>query len=209
MGTLAVMNEPARGYESSGDRLSDQLEALLHEDHVTVGSLTDMLDERSFAVVLMVLMLPSALPIPTGGVTHVLEVFAGLIALQMVVGREELWIPRRLSEHELGETFTGKAAPKMLRFIRWFERHARPRLAGLLDRRLAESILGVVLLLFVVGAFVAPPFSGLDTLPSLGVVVVCLGIVFSDGLIVAGGVMIGLVGLVLDVALGAALWSFL
>ena len=195
--------------ESPEDRLSDQLEALLGEDHVTIGSLTDVLDERSFAVVLMVLMLPSALPIPTGGVTHVLEVFAALVALQMVVGRHELWLPRRLARKELGATFTDKAAPKLLRFIRWFERHARPRLAGLLDRRLVVSVLGAVLLVFVIGAFVAPPFSGLDTLPSLGVVVVCLGIVFADGLIVAGGLVIGVVGLVLDVLLAAALWSFL
>jgi hypothetical protein len=205
------VNEPARGagHESSDDRLSDQLEALLEQDHVTIGSLTDVLDERSFAVVLMVLMLPSALPIPTGGVTHVLEVFAGLIALQMIVGRHELWIPRRLARKELGATFTGKAAPKLLRFIRWFERHARPRLARLLDRRPVVSVLGVALLVFVIGAFVAPPFSGLDTLPSLGVVVVCLGVVFADGLIVAAGLVIGVVGLVLDVLLAATLWSFL
>lgn len=205
------MNEPARGagHESSDDRLSDQLAALLEQDHVTIGSLTDVLDERSFAVVLMVLMLPSALPIPTGGVTHVLEVFAGLIALQMIVGRHELWIPRRLARKELGATFTGKAAPKLLRFIRWFERHARPRLARLLDRRPVVSVLGVALLVFVIGAFVAPPFSGLDTLPSLGVVVVCLGVVFADGLIVAAGLVIGVVGLVLDVLLAATLWSFL
>ena len=205
------MNEPARGagHESSDDRLSDQLAALLEQDHVTIGSLTDVLDERSFAVVLMVLMLPSALPIPTGGVTHVLEVFAGLIALQMIVGRHELWIPRRLARKELGATFTGKAAPKLLRFIRWFERHARPRLARLLDRRPVVSVLGVALLVFVIGAFVAPPFSGLDTLPSLGVVVVCLGVVFADGLIVAAGLVIGVVGLALDVLLAATLWSFL
>jgi hypothetical protein len=96
-----------------------------------------------------------------------------------------------------------------LRFIRWFERHARPRLARLLDRRPSLSVLGVALLVFVIGAFVAPPFSGLDTLPSLGVVVVCLGLVFSDGLIVAAGLVIGVVGLVLDVLLAATLWSFL
>jgi len=193
--------------ESSDDQLSDQLEALLQTEHVTIGSLTDLLDERSFAVVLMVLMLPSALPIPTGGVTHVLEVFAALIALQMVVGRHELWIPRRLARKELGATFTGKAAPKLLRFIRWFERHSRPRLARLLDRRPVVSVLGVVLLVFVIGAFVAPPFSGLDTLPSLGVVVICLGVVFADGLIVVAGLVIGVVGLVLEVLLAAALWS--
>jgi hypothetical protein len=179
--------------ESSDDQLSDQLETLLQTEHVTIGSLTDVLDERSFAVVLMVLMLPSALPIPTGGVTHVLEVFAALIALQMVVGRHELWLPRRLARKE--------------RFIRWFERHSRPRLARLLDRRPVVSVLGVVLLVFVIGAFVAPPFSGLDTLPSLGVVVICLGVVFADGLIVVAGLVIGVVGLVLDVLLAAALWS--
>ncbi len=191
------------------DRLSDQLDAQLHEEHVTIGSLADVLDERGFAVVLMLLMIPSALPIPTGGVTHVLEVFGALIALQMVAGRHELWIPARLARKELGETFTGKAAPKMLRFIRWFERHARPRLAKLLDTRAVVSVLGVVLLVFVVGAFVAPPFSGLDTLPSLGAVVVCLGLVFSDGIIVGAGLVIGVVGLVLEVALAATLWSFL
>ena len=70
-------------------------------------------------------------------------------------------------------------------------------------------MLGVALLVFVIGAFVAPPFSGLDTLPSLGVVVVCLGVVFADGLIVAAGLVIGVVGLVLDVLLAATLWSFL
>ncbi len=127
----------------------------------------------------------------------------------MIVGRHELWIPRRLARKELGATFTGKAAPKLLRFIRWFERHARPRLARLLDRRPVVSVLGVALLVFVIGAFVAPPFSGLDTLPSLGVVVVCLGVVFADGLIVGAGLVIGVVGLVLDVLLAATLWSFL
>jgi hypothetical protein len=202
------MNEsqPA-GRESHDGLLSERLECLLREPHVSIGSLADALDERSFAIVLMILMIPSALPIPTGGVTHVLEIFAALIALQMVVGRRQLWIPARFARKELGETFTGKAAPKMLRFIRWFERHARPRVSRLLETRAAVAILGVLMLALVVGAFVAPPFSGLDTLPSLGVVVICLGIVFSDGLIVAGGLVIGIVGVALEIALGAAVWS--
>ena len=77
---MGGMTEPTRDRGTSGDRLSDQLESHLQEPHVTIGSLADVLDERGFAIVLMILMLPSALPIPTGGVTHVLEVFAALIA---------------------------------------------------------------------------------------------------------------------------------
>jgi hypothetical protein len=70
------------------------------------------------------------------------------------------------------------------------------------------SVLGLVMLGFVVGAFVAPPFSGLDTLPSFGVVVVSLGLVFRDGLVVIGGVVAGLAGIALVIALASVVWSF-
>jgi hypothetical protein len=157
----------------------------------------------------MLLLVPSAIPIPTGGVTHVLELIAVLVALQLVVGRSELWLPRRVSEHELGEIVTGTAVPAIIRRVRWFERWARPRFAELLDRRIARSVLGVFVLLFLLSALLAPPFSGLDTLPSVGVVIVCLGIIFGDVLIVALGITAGSAGIALVVALGSATWSLL
>jgi hypothetical protein len=189
--------------------LSDELESSLCRDDLTLGQLNDDLDERGFAFVLMLLLLPSALPIPTGGVTNVLELCAILVTLQMIGGRSELWLPRRLADHRLGETFTDKAAPKVLRFIRWFERHSRPRGAKVLRTRPAVSVLGAVLLVFVLGALVAPPFSGLDTLPSLGVVLVCIGLILTDALVVGGGVVVGVTGVTLTIVLGWAAWSLL
>ena len=196
--------------DSEESRFSDELESWV-EGHrpVTIGGLADAIDERSFAVVLAVLLFPSALPIPTGGVTHVFELVAALVAVQMVVGRRELWLPKWMARHELGEKLTEKGIPAIIRRVRWFERLARPRLARLLDTRVATSVLGVVLLVFVAGAFVAPPFTGLDTLPSLGVVVVALGILFSDALLVGAGIVAGIAGLVLEVVLGLAAWSLL
>jgi len=204
------MSEPQGAHAaSSRGALSDQLEQRLREPDITIGALRDLLDERSFAVVLMLLMIPSALPIPTAGVTQVLEIFAALIAVQMIAGRGELWLPQRLARRKLGATFTGKAAPRMLRFIRWFERHSRQRLSRLLEKRISVAVLGVVLLVFVAGALVAPPFSGLDTLPSLGVVVLCLGLALSDGLVVGGGIVVGIIGLAVELALASVAWSFL
>ena len=206
------MAEPTskRRTENTNKRFSDRLESWLEGDESkTIGALTDLIDEKSFVLVIMLLLFPSALPIPTGGVTHVLELIAALAAGQMILGRRELWLPHRFRDHELGETMTGKAVPVIIRRVRWFERWARPRLATLLDTRWARSLLAVVLLVFIAGAFFAPPFSGLDTLPSLGVVIMCLGIIFSDVLIVALGVTVGAVGIGLVVALGSAAWSFL
>ena len=191
-------------------RFSSRLESWLEEDKPkTIGALTDLIDEKSFALILMLLLFPSAIPIPTGGVTHVLELIAVLVALQMVVGRRELWLPRRVRKHELGKTVTGKAAPAIIRRVRWFERWARPRLATLLDRRIARAVLGAFLLLFVAGALLAPPFSGLDTLPSLGVVIVCLGIILGDVLVVVLGIAAGTAGIALVLTLGSVAWSFL
>jgi hypothetical protein len=206
------MAEPTskRRTENTNKRFSARLESWLEGDgSKTIGALTDLIDEKSFALIIMLLLFPSALPIPTGGVTHVLELIAALVACQMALGRRELWLPRRFRDHELGEAVTGKAVPAIIRRVRWFERWARPRLATLLDTRGARSVLAVFLLVFIAGALFAPPFSGLDTLPSAGVVIMCLGIIFSDVLIVALGVTVGAVGIGLVVALGSAAWSFL
>jgi hypothetical protein len=117
--------------ERSDARFSARLESWLKQDESkTIGALTGLLGERRFALVLTVLLFPSAIPIPTGGVTHVLELVAALVALQLIAGRRELWLPRRVREHELGEIATAKALPAIIRFVRWFERWTRPRLAA-------------------------------------------------------------------------------
>src|SRR4051794_36890136 len=103
---------------------SDQLERWLRSDgKKTLGSLGDVFGEKSFAVTILLLMFLPALPIPTGGVTHVFEVVTVLLAFQMVLGRDQIWLPVRFRRRELGAATTGKAIPFILRRVRWFERH--------------------------------------------------------------------------------------
>jgi hypothetical protein len=49
--------------------------------------------EKSFAVLFVLLLGVPALPLPTGGATHVFEVIAVLLALQLTAGRNEIWLP--------------------------------------------------------------------------------------------------------------------
>ena len=48
------------------------------------------------------------------------------------------------------------------------------------------------------------PFSGLDTLPALGVVVVSVGVLLEDFAIVSLGLFVGVAGIALEIALGRA-----
>ena len=65
-------------------------------------------------------------------------------------------------------------------------------------RRLRLLTLG-----FTLVAFLAPPFSGLDTLPSIGVVALALGILLTDVVVAAAGVVIGTLGVVAVIGLGS------
>jgi hypothetical protein len=189
---------------------SDELEAWLKGDSPkTIGALEEVFEEKTFAVALLLLMFPSAVPLPTGGITHVLEVLSFVLAIQMVAGRRTIWIPKRWRERELGAVATGKALPFVIRRVRTFERISKPRGVHLFDQRWFIRIVGVVVMAFTVGAFVAPPFSGLDTLPALGIVTIALAIILQDVVILGIGFLIGVGGIALIITIGAALARFL
>ena len=56
-------------------------------------------------------------------------------------------------------------------------------------------------------AALAPPFSGLDTLPALGAVAVALSIILEDVVVLALGLLLGTGGIVLILTVGAALFD--
>jgi hypothetical protein len=202
-----LATDPGVGYHGAMEEkvFSDELEGWLRSDEPkTLGALNDVFDERSFAVAITLLMFPSALPIPTGGVTHVLEVVTLLLAAQIVIGRDEIWLPRRWRGRELGSTMTGKAIPFVIRRVRFFERHSHGRVVWLFEQGWFLRLLGVIIFVFTVGAIVAPPFSGLDTLPALGVVLIALSIILRDIAFVVAGAVLGTGGIALIITLGRA-----
>jgi hypothetical protein len=185
--------------------LSDELEEWASSDAPkTLGTLTEMFGPQSFAVLFVLLMAFPALPLPTGGLSHVFEAAVMLLCLELIVGRHEVWLPRRWRERELQALARPQVRDALLRRIRWFERWSRPRWSGLLRWRGAQVAFGCVTFVLTLTAFLAPPFSGLDTLPSMGVVVLSLGVLLGDAVIAALGVAIGSAGVLVVVGLGRA-----
>jgi hypothetical protein len=149
-----------------------------------VGGLEDVFGEKAFAVTILFLMFIPALPLPTGGITHVFAVVTAIVALEMVLGIRSMWIPARLRNRDLGSSVTKKAIPFMVKQIRWFERFSRPRWATLVSQRWFHRLTGVVFIGLAVATGLAPPFSGLDTLPATGAVVVALGLILEDVVVI-------------------------
>jgi hypothetical protein len=184
-------------------KASDELERWLAGDgEKTLGGLIELFEEKSFALLFVLLLGVSALPLPTGGATHVFEVIAMLLALQLIAGRELIWLPRKWRAMELAGGRREAFIAKLLGMIRRLERVSRPRLTFLFEHRISNVVFGVLVLGGSLSAFLAPPFTGLDTLPSLGVVLLSLGVLLEDIVVVVVAVVIAVAGVALEVFLG-------
>ena len=199
-------NPPTREPRTAPEKVSDQIERWLASDgDKTLGGLIDVFREKSFALIFILLLGVPALPLPTGGATHVLEIVAMLVALQLVAGRDKIWLPERWRKIELG---TGGGRTRfirgLMRAIRWIERFSRPRVRFLFDHRASNSVFGLLVIAGSLGAFLAPPFTGLDTLPALGVVLLSLGVLLVDFAVVVLAIFVGGAGVLLELVLGRA-----
>jgi hypothetical protein len=200
---MTVMTAEAGEQEQ---KISQQLEEWLQsEDKKTIGGLVDRFGPRSFAILFIVLMALPALPLPTGAVSHVLEVVTMLVALELIVGRQDVWIPKRFEDKELKGVTGPKFTKHLIKRIRWFEKFSKPRMAHLLERRLTGVVFGAIVFALALTAFLSPPFSGLDTLPALGAVVLSLGVLLGDIVVAGIGIGLGAGGITLVLALGKAI----
>jgi hypothetical protein len=185
--------------------VSDELERWLHsEGGKTLASLIEVFEEKSFAILFVVLLGVPALPLPTGGATHVFEIIAVLLAAQLIAGRDTIWLPQRWRDLELAGERQQKFIAGLMRLIRRLERISRPRLRFLFDHRLSNIVFGVLVIAGSLGAFLAPPFTGLDTLPALGVVLLSLAVLLEDFALVVAALVVGCAGVVLEIVLGSA-----
>jgi hypothetical protein len=185
--------------------LSDELDGWLRSGgDKTLGGLIDLFGERSFAVLFLFLLGPSALPLPTGGVTQVLEVIAILLALQLIANRDCVWLPRRWRAVEIGGDKQARYLTALMSVVRRLERLSRPRLNTVFEHRISNIVFGVLVIAGSLGAFLAVPFTGLDTLPALGVVLVSLGVLLKDFAVAVAGTVVLLAGIALEIVVGRA-----
>jgi hypothetical protein len=187
------------------EKVSDELERWLSGDGPkSLDSLIELFGEKSFALLFVLLLGVPALPLPTGGATHVFEAIAVLLAVQLIAGARRIWLPKRWRAIELAGPRQQRFLSGLMKMIRRLERISKPRLRFLFNHRLSNVVFGLLVVGGSLAAFLAPPFTGLDTLPSLGVVLLSLGVLLEDILVVIVAVLVALAGVALEIFLGNA-----
>lgn len=188
------------------DFFSTQLKDWFKNRHSkTIADLIEVFGHKSFAVSLLILMFIPALPLPTGGITHIFEVVAILLSFEMVLGRKVIWLPKRWQKLDISAIGKGKIISRLIKYLHWAESHSKPRLRELSKNKAFLRITGIFLFIFCLTAFAAPPFSGLDTLPSMAVVIIALSLIFEDLALYTIGLFVGAIGIGVVLFIGETL----
>lgn len=158
---------------------------------VTLGSLADRLGHAATGTLLLMCGLAGLVP----GLAVVLGVPLCLMAIGLLLGREDAWIPGRFREHPIAGHRLVTAIDKLVPRLRWLEQRLRPRAAWVMSvpgRRaigLAALTCGVLILLPV-------PFG--NTAPAVSVVVLAAGLMIGDGIALLAGLGCTVLALAVD-----------
>lgn len=190
----------------SNARTSQILLALASQpgERLTVRQIMTVLQDRAFALLIVLLGLPNCLPMPPP-IPLVCGLLLALVAIQIVFGREAPWLPRQLMNRSVARVDVERAVARAIPVFRRLERISRPRMT-FLDTPFAMRLMGAVILILALGLLFAPPFVGQIPL-GLAVCLVGLGLVERDGLVVMGGLAIGSIGLTLSLGFVYAIFT--
>lgn len=113
-------------------------------DVLQLGDVFAGLGRRSFGMLLFVSTLPAFIPIPgfAGAASGPLVV---LIGLQLLVGRREPWLPRFIAKRGPHRSTMAHFRDRIAPWLTRLERVVRPRMAAVLDARLASAFTGLQL----------------------------------------------------------------
>jgi hypothetical protein len=121
-----------------------------------------------------------------------------LVAVQIIAGRPAPWLPTTLLHRSVARADVERAVSRAAPVFRRLERYSKPRMT-VLNSGAAMRLIGVTLLILSIGiVFALPPIVGQIPL-GIAVCLMGLGLVERDGILVILGVILGLLGLALNV----------
>lgn len=170
---------------------------------VSVGEIMDTIGKRSFGPLLLLGGLLGMTPVsavPTA--PSIIALITILVSVQLLFGRESVWIPRFLEKLSVKADRVKKTVKVSRKPARIVDRMVKPRLEAL-TRPWADRVVALVCMLV---AMVVPPLELLPFVafvPSMAIATFGLGLIARDGLLVLTAFVIS------TTALGLAAWKFL
>lgn len=155
---------------------------------VDMGALVDTIGDRGFGLLLLILALPAALPLPAPGFATPFGVTILLLGTQMLRGRPTPWLPQRMRDRNVSWKlldFSVRNGRVPFAVVEFF---VRPRLSRLARNRFFLAAVSLTIMLMATSMCVPLPLT--NTAPSFVIFVLAAGMLEEDGLLLAAGLLL-------------------
>ncbi|QND53555.1 exopolysaccharide biosynthesis protein [Phyllobacterium sp. 628] len=158
---------------------------------VSFSELEDAFNDRSFAALLTFFAILNLLPLPpgTGIVTGIPLV---LVSVQMVMGRESVWLPAFMRTKSIAPERFRQVSNKVVPWLQWLERFIRPR-NWPFSQRQGDRWLGAFTTVLGMSVVIPMPLS--NWLPALATAIIGIALCERDGRLMLGGLILGVVSI--------------
>ena len=182
------------------DVLNELVEKISNNN--SMGHVLDVLHERGFGILIFLFALPMAIPVPVPpGVNLLFSVPLLLLTFQQIYGAQKPWLPNSIRRKEINAE---KLSFMVAGSQKWLDRLSvfiRPRM-GWMTQGAFSHLIG--LFGFVFSLCICVPVPMTNTVPSLAVLLMAVGILMRDGFAVLMGMIIGSGWIALLATLGIA-----
>lgn len=172
-------------------------EALDSDDdgHITVGEIMDRVAERGFGLLLVVVALPTLIPILPPGASGVVGMVYIALGVQLAIGLPYPWLPRRVRSYQLSARVVSSLRRRGVSLMERIERVSKPRWL-FIENVIALRFLALLIVANGIILFLPLPF--MNTVPALGIMAIGIGLLNRDGvfLLLGGFVSLSMVGVV-------------
>jgi len=159
------------------------------DDLLTLRDLLSGLGRRAFGMLAFVCVLPAFIPIPIGGAIS--GPLLMMIGLQLCIGLREPWLPEFIAKRGIHRHALDKFDDRIAPVLKFLERFVRPRLAWMLDSRIAGVVTGLMLL--VLGFLLSLPIPLTNYLFGGALLLFALALLERDGMLMLVAWVVGLV----------------
>ena len=173
---------------------------------VTLADILELAGERIFGFLLVILSLPSALPVPAPGYSIPFGILIFLLAVQLIAGSKTPWLPNKMMKGSMKIETAQKFVKMGLPWLQKIEAITKPRLSYICTSLPGRLIIGAAIALMAISMMI--PIPGTNTAPAIGIFVTAFGLQQDDGFITLAGLVICLLAATLSVSIiAAAIWG--
>ena len=161
---------------------------------ITLDNVFSQVGDKGFGVLLVVLAIPSALPVPAAGYSTPFGVLIAILSLQMIFGRRCPWLPIRAKKMKIKRGLFKKMVHAANLFFSRVEHLIKPRMLWI-GSRLGLTLMG--LLVLIMACLMILPIPLTNTAPAMVIFIVGVGLSEDDGLFAGAACVLGVLAVCL------------